>query len=177
MEYGQQLDKILEIVMCEPRHLQDFFSEDNTRLNGWTINYDEYGVARQVVYRWNAAKQIYEPEIIPTTSDEVMATPASTGEVHSLDEVIIRAMDFYAAGEIDSGVDLFKSALGQPTFEQLPEDVDRGRLNLAHYYLGFLYEAANRPDEALAEYVSIYESAPDSAWGMLAALHLEKIEE
>ena len=34
----------------------------------------------------------------------------------------------------------------------------------------------DRPDEALTEYVSIYEAMPDSAWGMLAALHLEKVE-
>jgi hypothetical protein len=30
-----------------------------------------------------------------------------------------------------------------------------------------------RTDEALAEYVTIYDAAPESAWGMLAALHFE----
>jgi hypothetical protein len=28
-------------------------------------------------------------------------------------------------------------------------------------------------DDALAEYVTIYDAAPESAWGMLAALHFE----
>ena len=41
------------------------------------------------------------------------------------------------------------------------------------YQQALRFEAENRPDEALAEYVSIYEAAPESAWGMLARLHLE----
>lgn len=48
---------------------------------------------------------------------------------------------------------------------------------IIHYYRALALEALNRPDEALAEYIAIYETAPDSAWGMLAALHLEKVEE
>ncbi len=44
------------------------------------------------------------------------------------------------------------------------------------YQLAFVLKKLNRPDEALAEYVAIYEAAPDSAWGMLAALHLEVVE-
>ncbi|MBZ0310371.1 MAG: hypothetical protein K8I82_30195 [Anaerolineae bacterium] len=42
------------------------------------------------------------------------------------------------------------------------------------YWKALILQAANRPDEALAEYVTIYEAAPESAWGMLAALHIEK---
>lgn len=45
------------------------------------------------------------------------------------------------------------------------------------YYRALALEALNRPDEALAEYVAIYEAAPESAWGRLAALHLERVED
>lgn len=41
------------------------------------------------------------------------------------------------------------------------------------YYRALALEFLNRPDEALAEYVVIYEAAPESVWGQLAALHLE----
>ena len=40
------------------------------------------------------------------------------------------------------------------------------------YYRALALEALERPDEALAEYVAIYETAPESAWGMLAGLHI-----
>jgi len=35
---------------------------------------------------------------------------------------------------------------------------------------------AGRNHKALAEYVAIYEAAPESAWGMLAALHIEPMK-
>ena len=44
------------------------------------------------------------------------------------------------------------------------------------YWRALALEALNRPDEALAEYIAIYEAAPESAWGMLAALHLEVVD-
>jgi len=43
------------------------------------------------------------------------------------------------------------------------------------YYRALALEALNRPDEALAEYIEIFQAAPESVWGQLAALHLEKI--
>ena len=39
------------------------------------------------------------------------------------------------------------------------------------YRRALALESLGRADEALAEYVAIYEAAPNSAWGMLAALH------
>jgi hypothetical protein len=45
-----------------------------------------------------------------------------------------------------------------------------------HYLRALALEALGRDDEALAEYVTIYEAAPESAWGMLARLHLKAVE-
>jgi tetratricopeptide (TPR) repeat protein len=41
------------------------------------------------------------------------------------------------------------------------------------YWRALTLELMGRTDDALAEYIALYESAPDSAWGMLAALHFE----
>lgn len=44
------------------------------------------------------------------------------------------------------------------------------------YWRALTLELMGRTDEALAEYIAIYEAAPESAWGMLAALHLEVVD-
>lgn len=54
-----------------------------------------------------------------------------------------------------------------------PENTSFYFLTVAHYYRALTLEALNRPDEALADYVAIYTTVPESAWGKLAALHLE----
>ena len=41
------------------------------------------------------------------------------------------------------------------------------------YYRALTLEALNRPDEALTIYIELYQSMSDTAWGMLANLHLE----
>ncbi len=52
-------------------------------------------------------------------------------------------------------------------------DTNPDEISELHYYRALTLEALNRPDEALAEYIAIYEGAPESAWGKLAGLHLE----
>ncbi|MEO8613320.1 MAG: hypothetical protein ABI690_35845, partial [Chloroflexota bacterium] len=47
--------------------------------------------------------------------------------------------------------------------------------NGLHYYRALALEALGQDDEALKEYVTIYEAAPESAWGRLARLHLEPL--
>jgi hypothetical protein len=54
-----------------------------------------------------------------------------------------------------------------------PSDANPSEISELHSYRSLALEALNRLDEALAEYMSIYEGAPESAWGRLAALHLE----
>jgi hypothetical protein len=44
------------------------------------------------------------------------------------------------------------------------------------YLAALAFEALDRPAEALAEYIAIYEAAPVSAWGTLAALHFEVMD-
>ncbi|MCA9906468.1 MAG: tetratricopeptide repeat protein, partial [Anaerolineae bacterium] len=48
------------------------------------------------------------------------------------------------------------------------------RLFEIRYYRALALEQLNRPNEALADYVAIYENAPDSAWRLLAAMNIER---
>jgi len=45
------------------------------------------------------------------------------------------------------------------------------------YYRALALEALGRDDAALAAYVKVYEGVPESAWGMLAALHFEMVRD
>ncbi len=58
---------------------------------------------------------------------------------------------------------------------QYQNSLSATEIHETRYYRALALQALNRPDEALAEYVTIYETAPESAWGMLAALHIEKV--
>ena len=46
----------------------------------------------------------------------------------------------------------------------------------SRYYRALALEALNHPDQALAQYITIYAHGPES-WKMLAALHLERVEQ
>ncbi len=56
--------------------------------------------------------------------------------------------------------------------QRLNENKDDERTGFAlRYRRALALESLGRSEEALAEYVAIHDAAPDSAWGMLAALH------
>lgn len=53
-----------------------------------------------------------------------------------------------------------------------PEDSEEAGSEFERrYWRALTLEMLNRPDEALADYVTIYETTPNSSWGRLAALH------
>jgi hypothetical protein len=62
------------------------------------------------------------------------------------------------------------------TLDDLSDNPDEHVLQ-DQYFRALALEALGRDDEALAEYVAIYEAAPESAWGMLAALHFEVVHD
>ena len=74
-------------------------------------------------------------------------------------------------------IDLFRSGDYEGTLHRFETGLNISETDsqIFHYYYAMTLEALNRPDEALVEYVEIYEAAPESAWGMLAALHLEPV--
>jgi hypothetical protein len=105
------------------------------------------------VYGWNSDSRQYDIEYLP-----VEEPAADTPDLRT----------YMRKQQASEALAITEQELTQPDLS----DHDRGRLQ---YYRAQALEMLDRPDEALAEYVAIYEAAPDSAWGMLATLHLEPI--
>jgi hypothetical protein len=171
-----QLQVLLDVPLCEARDFQNIFSADSRELYGWSpqiVNAespwnDRYGAS---TYTWDANQQTYVAP--PPLNSLPTATPSS---VQTLNEAgifdVLRTVNnlFFeqhfteALGDIDN-------ALAELSLDMLPMFT-----NSLHYFRGLTLEALNRPDEALAEYVAIYQAAPDSAWGKLARLHLDCVK-
>jgi tetratricopeptide (TPR) repeat protein len=105
----------------------------------------------------------------------LMPTPIST---------VTNVSDQYIASFVQSGI---YSALIEGTYQSVLEQID-AILALPESAYGFYtHELAywraitldlmQQSDDTLTQYLAIYEAAPESAWGMLAALHLKAIDE
>lgn len=119
-----------------------------------------------VEYVWNEIDQAYE---LTTASQETLAPLSSETSVSPPYQVY-------------DGKNLFL----QQAYEQIINDRQQAITEILDitdpvllrwgYLAALTFEALDRPDEALAEYIAIHEAAPESAWGILAALHLEVID-
>lgn len=102
-----------------------------------------------------------EPTLVPTV------TPTSTPDARSEIEIQIARRDihaFFMSEDYETALLIAKGAVPE-------DDIDAARW---HYWRALALEALERTEDALAEYVAIYEAAPESAWGMLARLHIER---
>ena len=101
------------------------------------------------------------PTLIPTLS------PTTTPDNRPQSEIYIDYQAVYSAfmsGDYDTALKI--------TEQVTPEnEIDTARW---HYWHALALEALKRPLEALAEYTAIYERNPQSAWGKMAGLHLER---
>ncbi len=101
------------------------------------------------------------PTLIPTLS------PTTTPDNRPQSEIYIDYQAIYAAfmsGDYETALKI--------TEQVTPEnEIDTARW---HYWHALALELLKRPVEALAAYTAIYESNPQSAWGKMAGLHLEK---
>lgn len=163
LQCGTSLDEIFEgnkasetLILNITECLDDFCSES---------------ITKPVSYSWDSAKQTYVPSSQPTQTPEPTATPefrpTPTPQPYPQYFSVLDAFE-----ERD-----FVAVVGM-TAEVFAIDAERD-LNdqLGDFYLRALaLEALDRPGEALAEYVALYEAVPESAWGRLAALHLEVVE-
>ncbi|MBZ0276676.1 MAG: hypothetical protein K8I60_11050 [Anaerolineae bacterium] len=104
----------------------------------------------------------------PTPNSTVTPLPTTTSDTRPRTEILIDSENVVSAfkeGDYPTVLTIAQRAVPR-------DDMDMQRWG---YWRALALEALNRPDEALAEYVAIYEAAPESAWGMLAALHIEKV--
>ncbi len=179
------LVNILLAPLCEFVEPDNLFATSIDRLiiNAGDYAYSEleYSDIINVVpatYMWDENAETYilpipeEPELSPTpTIIPVTPTPFPQPEPVYTINYFYPLHSAFVEGDHELVVHIVNIALANKsdTDSELSEYAFR-------YYRALALEALNRSDEALAEYVTIYEAAPDSAWGMLAELHLEVIE-
>lgn len=92
--------------------------------------------------------------------------------------------DLQAAAYVQSGIYF---ALSQKKYQNVQENLETLLSSPTSdyevyaqelvYWRAVTFEFMQQPNQALASYIAIYESAPESAWGMLAALHLKESDE
>ncbi len=132
---------------------------------------DGYGCSeaatRQLEYEWSEEQATYiDNHISPTETPQTTATlePTATPRPYPQYFSVLAAFN-----QSD-----FNAVVGMPPQTFILDKDREANDQLGDFYLRALaLESLNRPAEALAEYVAIYTTAPDSAWGKLAALHLE----
>lgn len=127
---------------------------------------------RPVKYEWDEKAHTYvappQPplQVIPTPTLSSAEAPQSTYSLFVSTFFYVQAA--FTEHDYAHALEMIDGALSekQPT--------DPSLSTTFHYYRALTLEALHRPDEALKEYVAIYQAEPDSAWGMMANLHLEK---
>jgi tetratricopeptide (TPR) repeat protein len=128
------------------------------------VSYASYDLLR---YEWDSSSRNFvkfttgvEPTPFPTP------IPTPEPKYRYVDEAL-------AAGDYPAALTMLDEAAARNR-DYYRENPDA--LYAYQYQRAFILEALNRLDEALTEYIAIYEAAPDSAWGMLAGLHFESSE-
>lgn len=127
------------------------------------------------VYRWDDVEKTY----VPPSISPLMPTPWPTYPA----SYMLAVTDGAVLETLSSALSLIDRAAPEAALKQIEDTVSQPDLAVEEialfglrYYRALVLKVLERPSEALAEYVAIYEAAPESAWGMLAALHLEVID-
>lgn len=159
---NDELERLFFGYVCEVGEIRDFV-DDNT-VKAWTAF--DYDNLVEEIYTWDDAAQTFTapPLTTPTTPYPVEET------LPSPQTILFEALGEYTNGNFSETLEDADSLLERTT------DIESDELSAARYYRALALEALGRTDEALAEYIAIYEAAPESAWGMLAALHLEVVD-
>jgi hypothetical protein len=115
-----------------------------------------------ILMTWDSELLSYQrPSLEPTptvsaTTEDVLSCYGIYGFCGSSDEPL-------------EALEMIDTVLSNPPPDATPQFVTG-----FHYYRALLLEDIGRDDEALQQYVDIYTAAPESAWGMLALLHLQE---
>jgi hypothetical protein len=172
---GTELKQILDIPLCEQREISALFQNENQEIHAWSLRstYDHWANFAPTIFRWETLSHSYKPPMqITLTStnnahEDTTVLPASLSEADLFNEMSTITDEMWHK-QYTEALERIDNALAHHVPNVLPL-----LTNGLQYYRGITLEALNRPDEALVEYVTIYQNAPESAWGKLAALHLE----
>jgi tetratricopeptide (TPR) repeat protein len=166
---GNELIEIFHNWMCRDTVAQMFpEGEGSTILDGGEVRAEDgYNPVLEysLLYVWDEARAIYinpSEAAVGSTPVTPSSTPTPMPRYTSVTNALA-AQDYPAALEMTasiSGYCLQNANCAMSTY----------------YYRAFAYEALNRYDEALTQYMTIYTTARDSVWGALAALHLEHLD-
>lgn len=156
---GGEFISIGSAKLCERRRLEEIFVSPDQFL-AW--QWSQWGEYFEVTHFWDQQEQEYVFDTLPKTEP---------GPGHST-SYCPAPYDYCGFGLVGvEAVAALDELLANP-----PEDAGPEFLQTVAYYRAWRLEELGRDDEALAQYVAIYEDAPNSVWGMLAALHFEIIE-
>jgi hypothetical protein len=160
------LEIAVDMPLCEEREIDEIFQEAGV-LNGWSIIAERTAwdkIFGEAVYTWDEEVQNYippEPEIIIDETNE----PPVQGIFDTSHTVILHFHD----EEYEAALSLLDETIGS-----LEAETEIWIVEGLHYYRALILEAVGRTDEAVVEYVKLAET--ESAWGMLAALHIEPMK-
>jgi len=161
-----------DYLLCEPRPFDQLFSDRKT-LNAWANPPEKGAVAVPVTFRWDAALMTYvQSPPFPRTSgnpDESAQSPwdcSGVGGVYNSCVFLLRG----APSDLLDEIKILDAALVNPPEQMKPY---RFFLPAARYWRGLLREKTGDLAGALSDFYTLYSQNPDSAWGRLAALHLE----
>jgi hypothetical protein len=164
----RQLVPFFTSPLCEPLSASEIVQDEGRSLHLWRTSECVTGSA---TYVWDGESYIpgdlsclngpnYNNHSYDAPEDERPYT--FRGQINDLREALVNEVD------LEAKTDAVEGFLRGDLSWTLDGDSLQGR-----YYYALALESLDRPDEALATYVAIYEDTPESAWGMLAALHFE----
>lgn len=142
---------------------------------------DPQNTGEVIVYTWDAESGRYMPPSEPeeTASEpqsNFVAMPESTPSNEELHDLLGDGIRVYYlrldeqvsnAGDIEAKIAILDTEINAP-YMDYPYTLQ--------YWKATILLNAGLEDEALAEFVAIYEAAPDSLWGKLAHLHFGEVE-
>lgn len=175
---GESLRIFSDLSVCEYATPDTLFpaGEGSSELKATYEHYlDEWNIElRPATYVWDANRRTFvltpQPTIppltlIPTTVP-VFEEPPLRRTWYLGGQSLIEARKVFARRDFVEALLIVDEAFTD-------ENKDETLTPAFQYYRALTLEALNRPDEALTIYIELYQSMSDTAWGMLANLHLE----
>ncbi|MCA9909470.1 MAG: hypothetical protein KC519_12525, partial [Anaerolineae bacterium] len=160
------LSRFFMTNVCEDAGIDDLITPSGIRGTYLLERPDSFWLLVPTTYTWDATSHTYVAPALPPRPPD--STPTSGPPRYPESEIASAA---YASARGD-----YATALTQ--LDALLVYADALRPNVqqyARYWRALTLEQLDRPDEALADYVAVFEIAPESGWGRLAALHLEAV--
>lgn len=160
---------------CEDGDIAALFPNGTAELHAAATRYNDadWSIALYpAVYNWDAASRSY---VLPPQPTPTPISPTATPNPVML--VSMEERPVFSYQRVDNALAAGDAAVALTmTDYEMTLTTREPSLLTYRYYRALALEALNRTDEALAEYIAVYETAPDTLLGMLAALHIEPVD-